>query len=89
MTDEERDRLNEAKTFAWAAPLVLPLIERRKRAAVEMLLREYREGKTDHTNRVAELNAFYTIEQELKQKAQEYATLEEQYAASRKPDSRK
>lgn len=80
MTDQERDQFAELKTFAWAAPLVLPMIQKRQKNALELLLSDFRGGKVDNLARVAELNAYYAIEMELKQKQEEFRTLEERYA---------
>lgn len=76
MTDEQRDHLAELKTFAWAAPLLLPLIQKRKRIAFELLLSDFRQGKREQVEKIAELNAYAMIEMELNQKIQEFNTLE-------------
>lgn len=80
MTEEQQQELQEAKTFAWAAPLVIPMIQRRMRSSLELLLSDFRAGKTDNLARIAELNAFYSLEKELTQKTEEYRTLEERHA---------
>ncbi len=80
MSDDERDRLAEAKTFAWAAPTMLPLVRKRRDTALALLLSEFRQGRTDNLARIAELNAFALIEMEITQKQNEYQTLEEHYA---------
>lgn len=80
MTDDEREKLAELKTFAWAAPNILPLISKRKRITLDLLLSEFRQGKTDNLARIAELNAFYVLEAEIASKQNEYATLEKHHA---------
>lgn len=84
MTDNEREALAELKTFAWAAPTILPIIARRKKIALDLLLSDFRSGKADNTARVAELNAYAALENEITQKQHEYATLEKHYATDRK-----
>lgn len=79
MTDEEREQLQEAKIFAISVPVVLPLLKKRKQVSLELLLSEFRQGRTDNLARIAELNAFALLEMELEQKEREYQTLEERY----------
>lgn len=80
MTEEERERITELKTFAWAAPMFLPLVQRRKLMSLQTLLAEFRSGQTDNLARIAELNAFDVLEREITQKQQEYTTLEKKHA---------
>ena len=69
MTDQERnDAMNEARVFAIAAPVILPMIEKRKRIAFEQLMSAHAQGRTDTVTLVATLAAFTTLEQEIKQK---------------------
>lgn len=77
MTNEE---ISEAKIFALAAPVVLPLIQRRKKVAIECLMRDFKEGRTDNTARVAELTVLADLERDILNKEQLYHTLEEQNA---------
>lgn len=79
MTDAERDALIELRTFAHAAPLVLPLIVKRRRIAFDLLMMDFKQGKTDNIARVAELNVLSDLEREITQKEQEYRTLEAQH----------
>jgi hypothetical protein len=83
MTDSEREYLQEAKTFAWAAPVILPLIQRRRKITFDILMSGFRQGNMtpqDQTARLAELSVLADLEREIMQKEQEYRTLEEQHA---------
>ena len=77
MTDEERnDMIAEARVFALANPVVLPLIERRKREAHGRLIQSFKSGQTDNLSIVAEITVLTELENELKQKETLYNTLE-------------
>lgn len=65
MTDEQ---LREARLFAVAAPVVLPLIENRKRVAYETLLGNFRAGRLDNTSVIAELSVLDGLERDIRQK---------------------
>lgn len=85
MTNEERQEMvTEARLFALAAPVVLPLIERRKKHSLDKLLAAHREGRTDTTTLVAELSVLSDLERDIKQKETIYLTLEERQHA--RPD---
>lgn len=77
MTDEQQRQtdLAEARIYALAAPSLLQILDKKKKMATELLLRDHREGKTDHTARVAELSALYGIEQDIRQKQNIFETL--------------
>lgn len=78
MTEQERhDSLSEARLFALAAPVILPLIEKRKRIAIERIQAKFREGSTDFVTLVAELTSLSDLEREIKQKEQLYTTMQE------------
>jgi len=81
MTDQE---VQESRAFYLAAPVLLPMLERRKRIATEKLLSAFREGRTDLLALTSELNAYVGLEQEIKQLEANYKTLEEQNANRRK-----
>jgi hypothetical protein len=81
----EHDRIEsiaEARVFALAAPVILPIIEKRKRDAMGRLMQAHRMGKTDTATVVAELCVLSDIEIEINQKEQSYRTMEEQHARS-------
>jgi len=71
------EELTEARIFAISAPLILPMLEKRKSVAMSKLLMRFREGGTDFTTLVAELNTLCDLERELKTKEQLYNTLQE------------
>lgn len=78
MTDHERaEALTEARMFALAAPVILPLIEKRKRIATERMQMKFREGSTDFMTLVAEITTLADLEREIRQKEQIYNTLQE------------
>lgn len=77
MTDHERqEALSEARLFALAAPVILPLIEKRKKIASDRLMAKFKEGSNDFITLVAELNSLTDLEREIKQKELIYQTLE-------------
>lgn len=75
--EQTEEQLAEARIFALAAPVILPIIERRKRDALGRLMQAHKSGRTDVSALVAELSAFADIELEIKQKEQVYNYLEE------------
>jgi hypothetical protein len=80
-SDEDRNRLiTEARHFYTAAPVLLPLLEKRKRVAFDRLMLAHKEGKTDYIALVAELNVINDLEREILTKEQTYRSLEEQNA---------
>lgn len=83
MTDHERiEMITEARMFALAAPIILPLIEKRKKFALEKLLTAHRDGRTETATIVAELAVLADLEREINQKESMYRTLEGQHAKS-------
>ena len=77
MTDHERqEALSEARLFALAAPVILPLVEKRKKIASDRLMAKFKEGSTDFITLVAELNTLTDLEREIKQKELIYQTME-------------
>jgi hypothetical protein len=81
LSEHERTELiAEARVFALAAPLMSPIIEKRKREALGRLLQAHKMGKTDTATLVAEICVLTDIETEINQKEQTYRTLEEQHA---------
>lgn len=79
MTDYERtEMIAEARVFALASPVLLPILEKRKKEAMGRLMQAHKAGRTDTAAIVAELSAFIDIENEIRQKETMYNTLEEQ-----------
>jgi len=85
--DERIEMIAEARVFALAAPVILPIIEKRKKEAFGRLMQAHKNGRVDTATIVAELSAFSDIEIEIKQKELMYRTLEDQHGNGR--DSRK
>lgn len=83
MTDEERHReITETRQFYIGAPVILPLIQQRKRVAFERLMSKHKEGATDYLALVAELNVLNDLEREIIGKEQTYRALEEKNGKS-------
>lgn len=79
MNEEERhETLAEARIFALSAPVILPIIEKRKRDALGRLMQAHKSGRIDTASIVAEISAYTDIEVEIKQKELIYRTMEEQ-----------
>lgn len=76
MTDHERNEmLQEARVFSLAAPTLLALIAKKRQIILELMMSEFRQGRTEHIARVAELTCLGDLEREIKQKDQIYETL--------------
>ena len=79
MTEQERnDMILEARAFYLSAPLVMPILAKRRDNVIAKLRLAHQKGDTNHTALVAELSVLSDIEQEIKQKDQIYRTLEAQ-----------
>lgn len=76
MTEQEKNDLyQEAKALALAAPVLIPLIENRKRIAYEKLIASFRGGQTEQ-NLIAELSALEGLMRDITQKQLTYETME-------------
>lgn len=85
MTPQERENmLTEARTFYLAAPLILPLIERRKKYAMDRLMAKHRDGATDFLTLVSELAVLSDLEREITSKEQTYKLMEDQSGSTRR-----
>lgn len=81
--NDKTEMIREARLFYQGAPVILPLIQRRRQHAQDRLLNAFREGKHDLLlTLTAELNAFDLLEREIISKEQTYRTLEEQNAGT-------
>lgn len=75
LTEHERIEVeSEARVFHLASPIILPMIEKRKREAFGRLMQAHKSGRTDTSTIVAELSAFNDLEIELKRKEMIYKT---------------
>jgi len=81
MTREEL--MNEARLFYLASPVILPLIERRRKFAFDMLMQAHKAGRTDTTTIVAELAVLTDLEREVNTKQQSYETMEKQHVRNK------
>lgn len=68
----QENTLEERKLFAWAAPVILPLIERRKEVTFMLLMSAFKQGETNNTALIAELAVLTDLAREIKQKQQEF-----------------
>lgn len=85
MTEQEIQNLKtDARLFYLAAPVMLPLIEKKKKMAYERLMMKHREGSTEYHNIVAELAVLTDLEREINNKEQTYRAMEENVNGNRK-----
>lgn len=85
MTEDEKINLKtEARLFYLAAPVILPLIERKKKHAYSRLMMKHREGSTEYQNIVAELAVLTDLENEINNKEQTYRAMEEKNGSAKK-----
>lgn len=78
MTESERIQiLNEARQFYLAAPVLLPLLERRKNDTINRLLSRHRDGDTKYDTLVSELAVLTNLQNEINAKESTYRILEE------------
>jgi predicted HTH domain antitoxin len=70
-------KLNDLRTFAIAAPYLMPLLERRKSMALKSLIAKYR-MKEDITGTAAEIAVIDDLENELKRKHIELQNMQEE-----------
>ena len=85
MTEEERrDMITEARHFSLAAPLIIPLIEKRRSLVLNRLYGQHRDGSTNYVGLVAELSVLRDLEQEIHQKIQIIETMERQDGSAAK-----
>jgi len=66
------DKLNEYRIFNLSAQTFLPLVASMKTNAFELLMMEYRSGKTDLLHAVAKLECLHSMEEEIITKAKLY-----------------
>ena len=77
MTPEQSESLQEVRLFAIAAPAILSLLAKRKKVALELRMRDFREGGGTNVARVAEITCLSDLERDIIQKEQTYNTLME------------
>lgn len=68
---ERQQRISEARQFYIALPAMLPIVQRKRKAAYEKLLASYRGGELENANLIAELSVLDALEREI--------TIQEQY----------
>lgn len=77
MTDEKkRELIQELKIIAIASPVLIPLLEKRRKSSYEKLLSAFREGKTDLVSLTAELNAYESLLRDISNKHEDYNIME-------------
>ena len=77
MKEEQVQKLNELRSFALAAPYLMPLLERRKQQILGRIISAYR-TKGDLQGVAAELAVITDLENELKQKHNELNRMQEE-----------
>ena len=84
MTEHERiESIAEARRFYMAAPIIVPMLEKRKDITLQRLMAKYRDGATDYANVVAELYTIDNLLREIKTQEQIYRVTEEKNANRR------
>lgn len=68
----KEEMMNEARLFYLSQSSILPLLERRRKAAHEKVLHAYREGKADLRAEVASLEAYENVIKDIISKAKRY-----------------
>lgn len=68
--------LNEARHFYLVAPVVDPILAKKKELVLTGLINRHREGRTDFATLVAELVVISDLEREIRTKGQIYAAME-------------
>lgn len=76
---EYQKMLVEARHFYLAAPVILPLLDKRKADAFARLLVSFKGGKSDNMTIVAELSVLADLEREVRVKLQTYIAEEEKH----------
>lgn len=77
MSPEQSESLQEARLFAIAAPAILSLLAKRKKVALELLMRDFRENGCQSIARVAEITCLSDLERDIIEKERTYNTLME------------
>jgi len=63
-----RERIAEARQLSVAAPILLPMLERRKRMAYQSMLADYRDGRIPSHNHIATMFVIESIMSEIHSK---------------------
>jgi len=72
------EKISEARRFYMAAPVIVPMLEKRHKLALQRLMGKYRDGETDYINVIAELYTLSTLLNEIRIQEQLYNELEKQ-----------
>lgn len=73
MNEQERDDLiKEARVFYMIAPLVGPILDKKRREVISRMRIAHQAGERDHTALVAELSVITALDDEIKRKEQDY-----------------
>lgn len=85
MTEEERqEMLAESRIFSLAAPVIIPLIEKKRKVAMDRLLAKHREGSTEYLTLVSELSVLNDLERDIRSKSETYKLMEDKHARARR-----
>lgn len=77
MSPEQSESLQEVRLFAIAAPAILALLAKRKKVALELLMRDFRDGGGSNVARIAEITCLSDLERDITEKERTYNTLME------------
>ena len=77
MDNTDIDTLNDGRVLKIAAPVLLPLLDKRKKSAIGKLLGQFRMGNSDLVGYVAELSSIYGLYEDITNKIRSTETLEE------------
>lgn len=78
MTEKELEQnalRQEARIFFTIAPLVGPILEKKRKDCIARMRAAHRAGEREHTALVAELSVLCEIDDEIKRKEQTYNSL--------------
>jgi hypothetical protein len=77
MTEAEKvQMLTEARQFYIAAPILLPLLEKRKADALNRLIAKHRDGDNKYDTLVSEISVLTNLQHDINSKEAIYRTLE-------------
>jgi hypothetical protein len=73
--EHREEMIREARIIALAAPVLMPLLEKRKKVAYERLLMEFRSGSSNYHHLVSELSVLSMLIRDVEEKEQIIQTL--------------
>lgn len=83
MSPDQLAKLNKGRMLAATMPALMPLLKQKREDLISKMISSYRGGEKDFLAEVAELAAYYGIEQELLNENKQLQKLEEKLHGSR------